>query len=346
MAAQENKPRLVIVASPRAQSEPTSPLLRLVRDYYRVLNMYEIHATAETARAILGTGIYKEDQVRKHRAGPDGGIAQLAATVARREAVAAILFLDPSDPWSDAVENRALARVCIQRHVRLMTTYAGALRWATYEAEPPLLPQQSPEAFGRPWQPRNWEDGVRNVTDDGEFRQLPIRERSIALISHDKMKLEMVEFLNDGDHLALLAEHHRILATGTTGWLLKLLFCSDPRTFQTDVDALHLEDRLNEVMSDMIMERGLRTSRHDSFVKLLDTLRKNLATKTNDNFASRVMPLPSGPDGGDVLSADQVLSNECHAILFFMIRSRLIPTTMTSVSSNVRRDFQASLRSV
>ncbi len=312
-----SKPGLIIVASPRAQSNPASPLLRLVRDYSRVLKVYEIHATEETARTILGTGIYKEDEVKRHRSGADGGIAQLAAMVARRQCTAAILFLDPSDPWSDAVENRALTRVCIHYHVRLMTTYSAALRWATYEAQTSLAPPKVTRPSLGTWRPSNWRDGCRNVNENGEFIPLPVDKRTIALISHDRMKLEMVRFVNDDAHIELLAKHQRVLATGTTGWILKLLFCTDPRTFQADIRNLQLEERLNNVMDDILNDIGSVTHKHEGFDTLLKALRTQLKPKINDEFTNKLIPLPSGPHGGDVLAADQVLCNECHTIIFF-----------------------------
>lgn len=313
----DTRPKLIIVSSLRARNDPSSPLLRFVRDYSRVLNRYQIHTTEETAAAILGCGMYGQDDVRPQRAGADGGIAQLAAIAARGECSAAILFLDPSDLWSDAVENRALTRVCIQHHVRLVTTYVAALRWATYEANLPPAAQEVEDHVCVDWKPRNWLDGIRNVTERHEFKYLPIEQRSIALISHDKKKLDMVKFLNKDGHLGLLARYQRILATGTTGWLLKLLFCTDPKVFQNDVETRDLEGRLSDVVADMLEGCSVKTKGHEGYVRLLDRLRSHLATRKNDQFANKIIPLPSGPNGGDVLIADEVLRNACHEIIFF-----------------------------
>ncbi len=308
------KAGLIVVSSPRAHNNPSSVLLRFVRDYVDVITKYGIHATAETANAILGTGLYLGTSVTKHRAGPDGGIAQLAAMATRRECVAALIFLDPNDAWSDAVENRALTRVCIHRHIRLVTTNAAAIRWATFEAELPL--HQTAAADSIPdWKPYNWKDGFRNVTDEGEFKPLPVQERSIALIAHDKKKVELIKFLNDGNRQKLLAQHDRILATGTTGWLLKLLFCEDPSAFTPYLE--DLEHRLSTVVADILNECGLATSHHEGFWRLLTALRKHLRVQTHEGFAKKVIPLPSGPHGGDVLAADEVVKNTCHEIIFF-----------------------------
>jgi|CXWL01.1.fsa_nt_gi methylglyoxal synthase len=258
-------------------------------------------------------GIYTHHEIISHRAGPDGGIAELATIVARDECAAVILFLDPSDPWADAVENRALKRVCIQKQIRLITTIAAAIRWAKYEASALVIAQTDPAQTQPKWKPKNWEAGNKNLTERSEFLPLKVSLRSIALISHDKKKLEMVQFVNN--HLSLLAQHHRIITTGTTGWLLKLLYSSQTQqsAFLDEVRNAQREDRLIKIIEELL---ELMPSR-GTLGLLLDRLRKHLNITTNEEFTNKVMPLPSGPDGGDVLMANEVLDNRCHTIIFF-----------------------------
>jgi methylglyoxal synthase len=308
-SSEGEKPNLVIVASPRARDEPSSPLLRLIRDYVDVLKRFTLHTTEGTSRMIYGTGLYERREVVARRAGRAGGIAQLAAMVARGECSAVILLLDPSDPWSDAVENRALRRICIQLQVRLITTYAAAIRWVKYE----VLEGAS---LGRwsDWQPPNWRLGHRNVNERNDFKQLPLHERSIALISHDEKKLEMIQFANS--HHDLLARHERILTTGTTGWLLKVLFSSQaPAELKKKVGKR--EKRLAKIFVELINKKGFQAPQVAGFEELLDELKRHLDVTVDEDFASKVMPLPSGPDGGDVLVADAVLDHQCHTIIFF-----------------------------
>lgn len=256
---------------------------------------------------VYGTGLFDTGEVIARRSGRAGGIAQLAAMVARGECSAVILLLDPSDPWSDAVENRALRRICIQLQVRLITTYAAAIRWVKYEA-------LAGNHFinGTNWRPQNWLPGHRNVDDRNDFKQLPISQRSLALISHDQKKLEMVQFTRE--HLTLLAQHERILTTGTTGWLLKVLFSSHaPVKLKKEVD--HRQKRLTSIFEELIKKMGY-LPQSNGFEDLLDELRGHLATPVDEGFAQKVIPLPSGPDGGDVLVADAVLDHQCHTIIF------------------------------
>jgi DNA-binding transcriptional regulator LsrR (DeoR family) len=70
-------------------------------------------------------------------------------------------------------------------------------------------------------------------------------------------------------------------------------------------------------MDQMLDDLGLKPDAHVRFPKLLEKLRNKLQTEQCDEFADKVLPLPSGPDGGDVIAADQILCNTCHAIIFF-----------------------------
>ena len=311
------RPKLVIVASPRARSEPSSPLLRLVRDYSDILREYEIHTTQGTSRIILSTGMYKQDDVNAHRAGKDGGIAELAAMVACGDCVAAILLLEPSDPWSDAVENRALKRVCIQRQVRLITTYAAAIRWAVYEASLRFTAHATSNISASNWKPDNWKLGIKNITEFGDFQQLKINQRSIALISHDKKKLEMVKFVNA--HFGHLALHDRILTTGTTGWLLKLLYATESQLerFRQEIRKAGRESRLSSICADLLKDMDVVAPQYAGLDELLNRLKGSLKVSPSEDFATKVMPLPSGPEGGDVLIANEVLNNQCHTMIFF-----------------------------
>lgn len=308
----QRKANLVIIASPRSRDEPNSSLLRLIRDYAEEFKQhYIIHSTKWTGQVILSTGLFEKDvDVFTHRAGADGGLAELAAFVARGECLAVIALLDPADPYSDAIENWALKRLTIEKKIRLITTRSAAERWFVYEA--------GHNNAKRPieWKPNNWENGIKNADEKESFLRLKLGERTLALISHDNKKDEMVKFVNG--HLETLAQHHRILTTGTTGWLLKLIFAGESQTS----GFLH-EIRTTKVVPEKrIAESLAKLLSHDKwqFVSLEDLLadvRRRLQTRSNDEFTSKIMPLPSGPDGGDVLIANEVLNHQCHTMVFF-----------------------------
>ena len=173
--------KLIIVASPRARLGPSSVLLRFVRDFSEIITTFEIHATEGTGRTILGTGLFIKEDIFLHSPGRNGGVAELAAMVAQGQCAAVISFLDPEDPWFDAVEYRALKRVAIQKRTRLITTYIAAIRWATFEA-------REIETRENDWRPDNWKEGIPNVNELGDHKNLEVKDRSIALFPTTKGK--------------------------------------------------------------------------------------------------------------------------------------------------------------
>jgi len=301
----------------------------LLRDQSAVLSRYTLHATEGTARAILGTGLYTPMPIPRdetitgrvvvHPAGDVGGITELASIVAEDRADAVILLLDPADPWADSVENRALHRVCIERKTRLIGTYVSAVRWATLETSHLTTRNTSG------WKPEGWIAGVANAVDD-EVRHLPIGQRTLCLISHDGKKAQMLTFA--AANLELLAWHHRILATGTTGWLMKLIF-APPEQLRELLQRLEhvrqqpintLSRRLVSVAEDLLKTKPT----HADLTELVERLRSEKAFAPIPNSAvdrralvDKILPLPSGPSGGDVLIANEVLSHRCHTVLFF-----------------------------
>ncbi len=336
------KHSILIVASKRARHLSSSRLLRLIRDNAHILREYRIHTTKGTGDRICGTGLFQEGEVKLHRHGIDGGIARLAAMAARSEFSAVILLLDPSDPWSDSVEYRALKRVCIQLRILLITTYMAAQRWLTLEAPQELKSDDSSSLSSVSWQPDNWRKGRKNVVGKGVHVHISVKRRTVALISHDKKKIDMVEFVNDASEV--LGKHQRVLTTGTTGWILKLLFAGQSQEPKLIKQArLHggriIERRLMAVLKEMLrVMRGepeipglieeieelkdRRNGARDLGV-LLGEVRDQAALGwgkpfvRNSRFVNKVMPLPSGPHGGDVLIAESILDNECHSIVFF-----------------------------
>ena len=308
--------QLVITASPRARATVNSPLLRFVRDYADLLSKYEIHATNGTGLVISGTGLFTPNDLKLHNGGVNGGVAELAAIVARGECDAAILFLDPADPWSDSVENRALRRVCIRRKVRLLSTYSAAVQWANFEADINSIGNSVGDAVD--WRPLNWSEGRSNVTASKQYEALPVEHRTLALIAHDEMKREMVDFVNA--NLDVITRHERIITTGTTGWLLKLIFASNSRQAEmlATIEARGevARARIRKVCSDLLTDSNTKQRKNAALRNLLQAIRNELHLTTNDEFVQKVMPLPSGPEGGDVLLAVEVLFNRCHAIVF------------------------------
>lgn len=336
------KPKLIIIASWGARQDPSSPLLRFVRDSSRVLKRYEIHCTGGTGRSILGTGLYTCEEVSCHRDGEDGGVVELAALVAQRQCETVIFLSDPSDLRSNVPENYAFQRMCKELQVRLITTAAGAELWAAYEAtfdKEPELPASNLR--------RKWKEGRTNVKD-GEPIHLPIEAQTLALISHDAKKEDMALFVSN--YLPFLCRFDRVLTTGTTGFLLKMLFASKEQRQDIVKEAKSLlgEDRFAQLevavwetrlkyappglLADLehAAKESLGYDRNRELEEVIKRdargtlLRKqelsdeqSVIHEESPQFVERVIPFPSGPKGGDILIAAEVLQNRCHAVVFF-----------------------------
>jgi methylglyoxal synthase len=299
------KPRLLIMASSGARKDPASPLLRLIRDYSETLKRFAIHATRGTGQSILGTGLFNRDEIKLLRSGPDGGVVEVAAMVARKESQIVIFISDPKDLRSDVPENRALQRVCMELGARLMTTLASAEQWAHYEANRFLRDwtkhKESTRGGGMgAWKADNWQPGNRNVGAGRQLISLRIQRQTLALIAHDKRKDEMIRFVDT--YLDVLSEFQRILTTGTTGFLMKLLYASDKQRGVVEKEALA---KLGRARFKELADRVKEWSEADPQLNC-----------PQPKFVSKIMPLPSGPKGGDIIIANEVLENLCHSIVF------------------------------
>ncbi len=339
-----DKPKLLLMASYRTRLDPRGPLLRFVRDHAHVLKKFEIHATEGTYHSILATGLYTRDEVKGHRSGPEGGVVELAAMVARRDCEVFIFLSDPMDRVSDVPENRALQRLCKELNVRLINTLAGAEQWALYEAELSIE-----EWLARDPEPPGEIVGEKesNIDEHGEPNYLGIKQQTLALISHDAKKDEMVAFVNK--HHEFLKSFERILTTGTTGYLLKLLFADGRHRKSIERDAQKAlkkssPGRFEKLQMDVWLTRllfcsqekkpqleqraggnfrgGMRDlegklrEREEKWDSSHDSGRPEL-TGPDQEFVDLIMPLASGPKGGDILIAEEVLNNHCHAVVFF-----------------------------
>lgn len=106
-----------------------------------------------------------------------------------------------------------------------------------------------------------------------------VENQTIALIAHDKKKQQLLQFAVE--NADVLCRFHGRSATGTTGALLN---CEKPSKY-TDEDMVE-------------------------FSELLGRLKAK-------ELGRWVDPKPSGPDGGDVLIAEDVLEGRCHRVIFF-----------------------------
>ena len=182
-----------------------------------------------------------------------------------------IFLIDPRDPTSIYPESTALKRECVVYNKFFLSTYASAREWASL-------------VWG---DPGNYVLTYKELNRIGETEKIKLStdlsSQSIALIAHNKKKIEMIQFA--GNHEDLLSTFEEIIGTGTTGRLLK------GEEKEGELDAL-LEGRSEEEKEDLkqaieeVRRVGLRL--------------ENMQEKR------------SGPKGGDVQIGYDVMKGECH----------------------------------
>lgn len=158
----------------------------------------QLHTVGRTHDAIVREGMLQGyPGLIRYPYGREGGLMKLVARVTEgRDGDApfdgAIYLIDPVDPSSIFPEALALKRQCITHGRPFISTLAGAIEWMEVERlHAGMAPDRS----------------LQRLFDFGQ--------QTLALISHDALKDQMVAFA--ADHFDLLSRFSRRVATGTTG---------------------------------------------------------------------------------------------------------------------------------
>lgn len=306
---------LGLVASPSLRSGPQSPMIRFLREfqpYLRDVVGAKLFAMEGTYRSILRNGLfYDYGDLEMLPPGYQGGMVTLTAMVvrnperAREEHLptldAVIYLIDPRDANSLYPESIALKRECVVDDEEspsrtFIPTYDGAREWAMVGWY-----LNDHDSVGRHYLTKEPAEAILGLATRGVDK--PIREQTIALISHDAKKEEMLKFARE--QVGLLRQFKRRHATGTTGKLLNGTRPGKMRAGWND----------DEQLADMVTQWDL----------LRKTLDEELAEShkvavDDPDFPAGfdwVTPEPSGPRGGDVQIAERVLTGECHKVIFF-----------------------------
>jgi methylglyoxal synthase len=164
----------------------------------------ELHTVGRTYDAIVREGMLQGyPGLVRYPYGRDGGLMKVVARVTppregQESLDGAIYLIDPVDPSSIFPEMLALKRQCIAHGLPFISTLAGAVEWMEIErVRAGLAPDPSADYL------------------------FDFKEQTLALISHDALKPEMVAFADK--HFDLLSSFAQRVATGTTGGLLNEL---------------------------------------------------------------------------------------------------------------------------
>lgn len=168
----------------------------------RALNL-GLHAVGGTYDAVQRYGLLDNfpDLVR-YPNGHSGGLTRLVSHIVGGvqpgQALDGVIFLiDPVDPSSLFPEAQALKRQCVIHGKPFLATEAAALEWLQIES---------------------LQAGLSSAQAPGAALLQAMPQQVVALIAHDALKTQMVEFA--GTHFALLSRYQERVATGTTGGLL------------------------------------------------------------------------------------------------------------------------------
>lgn len=164
-----------------------------------------LHAVGRTYDAIQAERMLHDYvPLKRYPYGRHGGLMTLVAEVVtdtgEDEPVldGAIYFIDPVDPSSTFPEATALKRQCVIHHKPFVSTVAGAIDFLEVQR------------LHRGLAPAAWADPC-----------YALEQQTLALIAHDALKSQMIEFA--ADHFDLLSRFAHRVATGTTGQRLNEL---------------------------------------------------------------------------------------------------------------------------
>lgn len=283
-----------------------------------------IHSTFKTADAIkkilstIELIDYKDFQsieennplLIKYNYGSKGGTVQIATKCVNKELYAVILLLDPDNFKSNNPENRALMRICIRKKIPLLTSIRAAYEWYDENFDTVFKEYNKCEANKLKEDDKTLFKTEGSSERDAIFDGFPsntnikcsARAQTIALISHDEKKKEMIQFVEN--YPDVLSSFYRILATGTTGWLIKTLFA---------------DEQLRSKYLRLAKEK-LGNDRYAEFIKTSTKIQEELwlsgFPKPCPPLVKKLFPLASGPEGGDILIANEVLKKKCDYIIF------------------------------
>lgn len=157
-----------------------------------------LHAVGRTYDAIHAAGMMQAyPGLRRYPYGREGGLMKLVAEVVgvegdERTLDGAVYFTDPVDPSSTFPEAVALKRQCVIHGKPFLSTVASARDWVEMER---LHAGFAPDV------------GARRFYD--------LSQQTLALIAHDALKPQMLDFA--ARNFALLSGFARRVGTGTTG---------------------------------------------------------------------------------------------------------------------------------
>lgn len=282
------KLRVALIASDSHRRGPDSRLIRFVREFEEFLRGLSVKATLGAWWSITKCGLLTgHSDFEPLPAGRQGGLVYITHEVVKGHVDVVIYFMDPRDPTSIYPETTALKRVCVTKNTFFLSTYASAVEWAslawlgTGSYGDYLLEPLKVETLN---------------SQGGNTIAKNLTKQKIALIAHDARKAKMLEFALV-NHRSLLEKFHTRVATGTTGGYIN-----------GDLDRNILLEELKEEL-----QKAKSPEEREEIAKDVGVIEHII----QENITIDIVRQASGPKGGDVEIAHQVIEGECDKVIFF-----------------------------
>lgn len=223
----------------------------------------ELYTVGRTCNAIERSGLLEGYAgLIRYPYGREGGLMKLVARVTRSPDGTppfdgAIYLIDPVDPSSIFPEALALKRQCITHGKPFVSTLMGAIEWVEVERV------------------------SRGLWPDSSHKRLfDFSEQTVALIAHDALKADMVEFA--AQHFDVLSRFAQRVGTGTTSSRLNEMawskgwpkdtpwvqaYLSGPLGGDAQIAELVLEERCQRVI---FFEDPHVARQHEADIQLLE----------------------------------------------------------------------------
>lgn len=335
-----------LLANRSLREGPSSLLSRFIREYepyIRYVLKPKIYAVEGTLHAMLRYGLFHDNEDPYYYqglnfipAGYKGGIVNITNMVVEKpkqegnnktDTIDMVIYLiDPKDQTSLFPESIALKRECVVKGKTFLSTYGGTCEWISIQCYNTSQENENElqRSIGKYFLSydllQDLQKRIERETDHLEKSRKwtllkkavdGIKVQTIALIAHDAKKQEILDFACE--NFDFLLKFKNRIATGTTGQLLK---GKVPKRLSEKWKQLEEEVRAFGII-------GLKSTKLIKAKKEMENLKrtlKKIQKKLKKNSLSGedfINEKPSGPEGGDVQIAHEILRGRCDKILFF-----------------------------
>lgn len=219
--------------------------------------------------------------------GSEGGVTILSCLITQRHLGITWPFFSASENHWLRPENLAFLRLCDQWHVKRLMNRGSVMVWVDHEADEDA--RRNPQVFPL----------VLNF-DDGE----PRREKNTG----SRRGLEPI-------HLGSASASHRTVFRGSSSEALT--WAAESKALDEMTIALIAHDEMKARMIEFAVDHDAELMKFSRIISTQTTGRE-VAAATSRGIDRKIVRRHSGPKGGDIEIATEVLCNRCDIVIFFV----------------------------